>query len=346
MSKLKLTEHIFLIFNEGELVLWNYKTHCQYKIDKETLFQLLQAAKGDIDEKKMLDLISEDIIIEDEEDIDWHWDKLSQIYHIGCNNIEEIEENNPQEWLSKYEDACKELKIPPNCLDISGKVIELPPHSLSNLPAKNPWEVSQQRMTNRVFTGNFVSLEEFTNILYAGFGVTHREIQEYKDKGYKQTFVRKAHPSGGGLHPIECFIVIYKVKGLSSGLYYYNWDKHILIDINKKITEEELIQLFHGQYYIKGIAFGIFLCNNNSKAWNKYIHSRCYRDLFVDLGHVQQTLLYYSTYMGISTWQSGWFKDGDLGELLQINDQSIFPTGFIGLGKGTQESIPNNSKRK
>ena len=346
-DKLVLSPNIFIIFKDGKTILWDYKNHNQYEIDKEILNKLVSASEGNINEVKMSDLIEAEIITSPTEQITWGWDELSKIYHIGCQDIGNTTEySSNEEWLQAYIDENKDVKLADHCLDIAGDRIDLPAHTLDNLPSEKLWDIMKKRMTSRNFNGKAIKLQELVNILYAGFGRTHKQLTEYIEKGYEETFVRKAHPSGGGLHPIECFVIVYNVEGLKSGIYYYNWDKHYLIRTKYEISIERLVKLFQNQYYTEGIACGLLLCNNNSKGWTKYEHSRCYRDLYIDLGHLQQTLLLVATQQGLLTWQTGWFRDSELSNGLGIDGYTIVPSGFIGVGKGELESIPIRKQKE
>ena len=42
------------------------------------------------------------------------------------------------------------------------------------------------------------------------------------------TFLKKTSPSGGGLHPVEAYLVVQHVEGVAPGLYHYQAREHAL----------------------------------------------------------------------------------------------------------------------
>ncbi|MBL0942190.1 MAG: nitroreductase family protein, partial [Alphaproteobacteria bacterium] len=93
------------------------------------------------------------------------------------------------------------------------------------------------------------------------------------------------------------------------------------------------------QYYLKGIAFGLFLSARFEKSWWKYPHSRGYRVIMLDIGHASQTVLLTATTLGLNTWLSAAFNDTGVDELLGIQNNSEASLFFIGVGHGDNSSL-------
>ena len=196
------------------------------------------------------------------------------------------------------------------------------------------------RKTSREFYGEPVTLLELSTILHASFGLINGTWNELEENNLKAVALHKASPSGGGLHPEEAYVVVYRVEGLDPGIYYYQVRDHKLTLLKVGDFEKEVIAINFNQFYAKGTAFGIFITARFDKTWWKYSHSRAYRVVLLDIGHVSQTFLLCATALGLNTWLTAAFKDDELHRLLGIdgiNEGAIF---YVAAGKGSNKAIP------
>ena len=53
-------------------------------------------------------------------------------------------------------------------------------------------------------------------------------------------FLKKNVPSGGGLHPIECYLIVQNVEGVTPGLYHYQAVEHALEPLSLPLRAEAL----------------------------------------------------------------------------------------------------------
>ena len=124
------------------------------------------------------------------------------------------------------------------------------------------------------------------------------------------------------------------VEGIESGLYTYNCKEHSLSLVHNDLSEKTLVSIMADQFYMEGLAFGVFLVSDLEKVWAKYLHSRAYREIFLDAGHLSQTLQLMATSLSLNTWISGYFRDDDLMSFLKVSDKSKAPLLFVGVGRG------------
>ncbi len=341
MSKLNLNPNIFFLLKDGKIIVWDYLNHNQYEIDHDTFDRLLSVSKGEIKGLELSDLRQSGLATPDPLHFEWQWDELSKIYHIGCRDVGDNKEVPPIEFAQNYLKHSANLPNQSHVKQIDGEVIPLPKPSFHHLPQINLWELMKKRMTSRSFNGEQVKLQDFVNIIYTGFGRTHDKWDELIEKGFKEVVVKKAHPSGGGLHPLECFLVVDNVESLEKGLYYYNWYDNKLIKLpNDKFTKP-LQYYFYDQFYVQKISFGIFICNDNKKSWSKYPHSRGYRDVNLDVGHASQSMLLMATLHDVLTWESAYFRDSKVSDVFNIDGITLFPSMFLGFGYGARQAIPD-----
>jgi hypothetical protein len=81
-----------------------------------------------------------------------------------------------------------------------------------------------QRYTGRNFDLQAsVPLEVAARLLHRAFGA-----QEVRMVGPHASVLKKTSPSGGGLHPIEAFVLAQRVDGVAPGVYHYHPVEHEL----------------------------------------------------------------------------------------------------------------------
>lgn len=345
--KLHLNPNLFFLMNAGNIVAWDYKNHNQFELEKE-YFERLQFLSAspiineiiEIDE----DLISGGLLSKTPfETVEWGWDILSLIYHFGTQDIGGNELIDPKEWLGKYIEVSSDNNVTfsSGVFSAMNDPIQLPNFKEERLLGKRYGEVLKLRKTSRDFNGQPISLEELSTILFATFGKFHGEWNEIKDAGYNFDGFRRTSPSGGALHPIEPYIFCYNVSDLKSGIYYYQSNEHRLFYIDDIPEYRNLSNALYSQYYVEGIALGIVFVGFFSKAWGKYPHSRSYKDVYLDCGHLSQTCLLTSTALSLKTWITAWFNDSKLSSLLHVSGVEVAPISFIGIGHGSGSAIPS-----
>ena len=69
-------------------------------------------------------------------------------------------------------------------------------------------------------------------------------------------------------------------------------------------------------------------------AW-KYGHSRAYRNVLLDVGHVSQTFLLTASSLGLETWLTGAFIDSHIEQALGLDTQTQPVFFFLGVGHGS-----------
>lgn len=338
--------HIFFFLKEGEIIAWDYKNHQQFALEKMYFERLVDWSK-----ETNLESIALDQELADGELVssqpyskeDWGWDVLAQIYHVGTRDIAtNLGELDAQQWSKEYLEYCQGIsqQAPDFHTFREGKVMQLPNPDLSLLEKKNFLEVIKARKTCRSFTGEPVTLEYLSTLLYVSLGPLHDRWQDLENNDLMVLGVRKSFPSGGGIHPEEAYIVAFNVQGLEPGVYHYDAQQHCLTLIKEGAFEKKVIELLLGQFFAKGLSFGIFLTSRFDKIWWKYPHSRAYRVALLDIGHASQTVLLTATALGLQTWLTGAFYDSKVEEFLEIKTSTESSIFFIGAGHGDNQSIP------
>src|SRR5579862_4087406 len=106
MEPLYLSSYLFFLIDNGQILLWNYKTHEQFVLENEYFLELLNISRCN---KSSNDLICNDLLnanvvsTKNEKNSEWGWDKLSNIFHVGTQNVgQKISELSIHEFSSEY----------------------------------------------------------------------------------------------------------------------------------------------------------------------------------------------------------------------------------------------------
>jgi SagB-type dehydrogenase family enzyme len=343
-----LNPYLFFLLKQGETIVWDYKNHCQFELDTTHYVRLKELSKTNELKIHELTEVDQDLLnaklisLTPNPSLEWQWDELGLMYHVGTQNLYPSSGQNDEEWVRDYLEFCQTVALQGEYQFIthSGEKISLPQPNFNTLASCSLLKSFRERLTSRSFNGKQVSLKDFSTILFVSFGLFHGEWEELNRKDLKSLGIRKAHPSGGGLHPVEAYVMVFNVQDIPPGIYHYNVQHHHLNKIAEACEYRDLKNLVCGQFFGDGIAFGVFLTAHFDKVWHKYVHSRSFKDVFLDAGHVSQTFLLTATALDLLTWETAWFKDGDVATLLKVNGISIAPLFFLGVGYGNKVAIP------
>lgn len=160
-----------------------------------------------------------------------------------------------------------------------------PSHQKIDLPKPEMPESSLKnsllnRQSYRDFSDKTVlpSLKELSTLLFYSCGLT----KPNKDLNSS----RRPHPSGGGLYPLEIYLLIFKPsKEIASGLYHYDIRNHRLEKLSER-NVEELKQAFHYPWAADA-SMMILFSFTESRGKPKY-GNLAYKVGLIEAGHIGQ----------------------------------------------------------
>ena len=132
----------------------------------------------------------------------------------------------PGDWRPDS-DRGQKRPAPPSELPIpaGAKRIALVPPADFHLGAMSVRDAIAARRSVRSFSGEFLTLEELSFLLWATQGVTSTE----RDDAGNVVEQFRAAPSAGARYPLETYLCIHRVDGIKPGLYRYRPAGHELI---------------------------------------------------------------------------------------------------------------------
>lgn len=343
----------FLRLTEGRLVFWNYRTHEQFEITMEHLARMQEYSMGSIYDASAIDqeLLESRAIGKEPKTSEWKWDWLAHIFHFGTNHPfvpeEKTVEQQTNQYSQSYAEHCKFIsdKAPPVDLIKGGRSISLPVPDTDCFDGVSLWEALSKRRTCRDFDGSAVSLNDLSDLLFATFGDQNAPDltlpENVRVYGYRRTA-----PSAGGLQCTEPYIWVINVSGIEPGIYHYLSRSHKLEVVNTSPLPYPIGTYLCNQYWANDLAFAVLMTCRLDKMWWKYTHSRAYRPMLMDVGHLSQSLNLCITAKGLYPWITGYFHDKEIAEILQCDEEMEHPILLVGAGHGTGSSLDRGIRRE
>lgn len=188
------------------------------------------------------------------------------------------------------------------------------------------------RRSVRDYDKNYkISLNELATLLFHSYGVTHKsKINGFDIDGH---IGMRNIPSGGGLYPLEVYVVVFN-SHIPSGLYHYRADSNVLELIKEGDYIEELLKIIQAEPYInmKNSSSLVITTGIIERLLIKY-GDRGYRFLIQESGFVAQTISLLSKSIGLDSCIIGGYNDDKVNEFLGVD--GVFETinNIIVIGK-------------
>ena len=151
--------------------------------------------------------------------------------------------------------------------------------------------------------------------------------------------LKKNHPSGGALHPIEAYLIVQRVEGLAPGLYHYNVEAHAL-DLLREVPAEELrafaLTAVAGQEYFADAPVLVAMAARFARSMWKYRHHpKIYRAILLEVGHISQNIYLSATEFGLGAFITAAVNEVQIEEALGLDPMQQGPLCVSGFGERT-----------
>ncbi len=163
--------------------------------------------------------------------------------------------------------------------------------------------------------------------------------------------LKKTSPSGGALHPTECYVIARNVDGLARGLYHYRAGDHalqplpldearILADAGRHASAEgkdaldflAWIAVGGQQWFADAHALCVLAPRFHRNFWKYRNHPKAYRVCILDIGHLSQTLLLSATEQGLGSYVTAAINEVDLERAFGLTHWVDGPLAICGVG--------------
>lgn len=187
-------------------------------------------------------------------------------------------------------------------------------------------DVLRDRRTWRRFGAGTASLADLSDVLGLTFGV-----QRWVELPGIGRVALKSSPSGGALHPIECYVLALRVDGLARGLYHYRADTHVLEHMPRRTGVRDVPRFFPGQPWYAGASVVVLMTAVFARTRWRYPNGRAYRVILAEAGHVCQTFCLTASWRGLAPFCTMALADTIIERQIGIDGISeavIYAAGF------------------
>lgn len=176
-------------------------------------------------------------------------------------------------------------------------------------------EVLNQRRSVRDYKKASMSLEEVSQLLWAGTG---------------KNLYRRTAPSAGATYPLEIYLVVGEVETLELGLYHYSIPKHHLKKVKEGDLRRSLSRAALEQRMIERAPVNIVIAADYHRTTGHY-GQRGIRYVHMEVGHVGQNISLQAVALKMGTVMIGAFDDRQVKEILGIEEEPLYliPVGRI-----------------
>jgi SagB-type dehydrogenase family enzyme len=177
-----------------------------------------------------------------------------------------------------------------------------------------------RRRSIRTYSGDDVTLEEVSQLLWAAQGIT-------------APWGGRTAPSAGALYPLELYLVVGDVKGMDKGVYTYRPKEHELKKVADGDVRAELAEAALGQECVKEAAIDLIFTAVYERTTAKY-GERGMRYVHIEVGHAAQNVYLQADSLDLGTVVVGAFMDREVKRIVHAGAQEeplyIMPVGRKG----------------
>ena len=162
-----------------------------------------------------------------------------------------------------------------------------------------------KRRSVRAYGDEPLTLIEISQLLWAAQGVTE------SIRGFRTS------PSAGALYPLEVYVVISDVDGVTEGVYKYNPYQHEIVRIRAGNVKNDLANAALGQTCVAESATVIVFSAVYERTTQKY-GTRGSRYVHMEAGHAAQNVYLQAVSLNLGTVAVGAFGDKEVKKILNM----------------------------
>ena len=214
-------------------------------------------------------------------------ERLRELNEIPLAELRVLLKGYPGDWRpdgalhSKKPEPPSQKEVP----DGAARIV-LPRPETSGLGGQPVREAIAQRRSIRQFSAAGISTEALAYLLWATQGVTRVE----RDDSANVVRQYRAAPSAGGRYPLETYVAVQKVDGLSAGLYRYLPATHELLPLQagETVSVQTRAACYEDPAVRDAAVVFIWSATPGRTEW-KYAYL-AHRMIAMEVGHVCQNL--------------------------------------------------------
>ena len=200
------------------------------------------------------------------------------------------------------------------------RTISLPPPALDSGPGL--WKVLRERRSIREYSSIPLSLKDLSNLLWATQGITEKAFAPWY----------RTAPSAGALHPIDTYLVVNRVEGMETGIYFFEVVEFSLTLKRAGDFSGPIAQAALNQDIARSAAVVFVWVAVIQRSRQKY-RQRAYRYIYLDCGHIAQNLYLAATALGLGCCGIAAIFDDEVNDLVGVDGQEETAIYLATVGK-------------
>lgn len=178
-------------------------------------------------------------------------------------------------------------------------------------------DVLLERRQVKIFSETPLSLQEVSNLMWAGQGITDKVSGS------------RSAPSTGDIYPIELYILPIRISGASCGIYHYVPAEHKLVLMKEGKFTSDIRNAAYGQTWLGDSAAVIIMSAVPERTAQKYGEKGAERYIDMEAGHISQNILLQAVSLDLGAASVGDFSQDYVDSLLGIDgykEKSVYLT--------------------
>jgi putative peptide maturation dehydrogenase len=265
-----------------------------------------------------------------------HWSPLAAVSHYFSR------------WTDAGMDGRAEVSLRHSLAEIVAEFGLPPPHVVEKSDADERISLARAEpsalhalMQRRATCRNFASDAPLDGARFAALMqrvfASHADIELHP--GVRA--LKKSNPAGGGLHPLEAYVLVRHVDGVEPGFYHYHAVQHALEPIARLADDEaqtHALRFVAGQQYLADAPVLVVLAARFARSFWKYrAHPKAYRAIVLEAGHVSQNLYLAATELGLGAFVTAAINEVAIEEALALDALEESALAVCGFGVRSAE---------
>jgi putative peptide maturation dehydrogenase len=155
-------------------------------------------------------------------------------------------------------------------------------------------------------------------------------------------FLKKTSPSGGGLHPIEAYLIVQNVEGVAPGLYHYHSIAHALEPLpapEQPLHALAMAAVAEQHWFANAHVMVLLAPRYDRNFWKYRNHAKAYRAITLEAGHLSQTLYLSATEAGLAAYITCAINEVPLEQAFALDPISSGALAICGFGWRGEEMV-------
>lgn len=156
--------------------------------------------------------------------------------------------------------------------------------------------------------------------------------------------LKKTSPSGGGLHPVEAYVLAQRVADVAPGLYHYHSQRHVLEPMRLLPADQlkalALAAVADQDWFADAPLLVVLVARVQRTFWKYRDHAKAYRVLQLDAGHLSQTFYLLATEAGLPAFVTAGMNEVNLEQAFGFDPLQQAVLAISGCGAAAEGVSP------